>query len=411
MRRSDVRYAELVRPKPVDVQQVQREILDSKTVLLEYRLMDKEGYLFAVTAEDFNVYPLPDRETVNKVASDLYESLTARSKKVDFEPADERERRLRSEDDKFNAGAPKLSRMILGQVTRLYDKKRVLIVADGLLQYFPFAALPVPNGDSAPEARYLVNKHEIVYLPSASALRLIRAGQSRPRPKKQLAVIADPIYQPSSAAATTNEPAGDTGVSGLSLADAPEPLKYARQEAESILSMVKANDRAEFLDERATKQAATADDLVRYRFIHYGVHGTFDSEHPTRSGLIFSMFDRKGTPIKGGKILTLAEVYNLKLSADLVTLSSCQTALGQEIRGEGIIGLTRGFMYAGTRRVLASLWIVNDEATALLMQRFYSHLLPKGKRLPPAEALKAAQESMIEYHPFYWAGFTLQGEW
>ena len=287
------------------------------------------------------------------------------------------------------------------------------------MEYFPFAALPAPGRAGRGKAAYLIGEHEIVYLPSASALTLIRAGGNRPAPGKKIAVVADPVYQPRSVSPSANvggagrEPAA--GASGLG--DLPyvigglEPLRYARQEARSILDLVGRNDRVEFLGERATKQAASSDALAQYRFVHYAAHGRFDSESPTRSGLIFSLFDGKGAPAKGGSVLTLADVYNLKLSADLVTLSGCETALGQEVRGEGVIGLTRGFMYAGARRVLASLWVVNDEATATLMKRFYARLLAKGGGMPPAAALKAAQESMAEYHPYYWAGFTLQGEW
>lgn len=417
IRRGNGRYAELTRPRQLGVKEVQSEILDAQTMLLEYRLTDERSYLFAITSTDFYVYPLPGRAGVDKAALDVYRALTARGEKIDFEPADERERRIREADAKFNELAPALSRMLLGKVAGLSTKKRLLIVADGMLQYFPFAALPVPSRPAGGKTNYLVGQHEIVYLPSASALLLIRTGVSRSEPDKKLAVVADPIYQPK---ALPNTNAGSTrqdrtpatlGAGESPLILGVEPLQYARKEAKSVLGLVRESDRAEFLSENATKRAATSDELARYRIIHYAVHGRFDAGQPSQSGLIFSLFDENGAPVKDGSVMTLADAYNLKLSADLVTLSGCQTALGQEVRGEGVVGLTRGFTYAGARRVLASLWIVNDEATSVLMKSFYTNLLSKGKGQTTSAALRAAQESLAGRPPYYWAGFILQGEW
>jgi CHAT domain-containing protein len=136
-----------------------------------------------------------------------------------------------------------------------------------------------------------------------------------------------------------------------------------------------------------------------------------NSEHPLLSGLAFSLIDKNGVPQDG--FLRMHEIYNLRLPADLVVLSACQTALGEEIRGEGLVGLTRGFMHAGAQRVVASLWQVDDVATADLMQRFYRRMLKENLR--PAAALRAAQIEMSKSSrwsaPYYWAGFVMQGEW
>ena len=152
-------------------------------------------------------------------------------------------------------------------------------------------------------------------------------------------------------------------------------------------------------------------DLAQYRIVHFATHGLMNSQHPELSGLVLSLVDQEGKPQNG--FLRLHEIYNLHLEADLVVLSACQTALGQEIQGEGLIGLTRGFMYAGAPRVVASLWQVDDRATANLMKYFYEGMLGQGLR--PAAALRAAQISMMKdkrwQSPYYWAGFTLQGEW
>ena len=152
--------------------------------------------------------------------------------------------------------------------------------------------------------------------------------------------------------------------------------------------------------------------LSEYRIVHLASHAFVNSDHPELSGLALSLVDRRGTAVDG--FLRLHHIYNLKLSADLVVLSACQTALGREIRGEGLVGLARGFMYAGAPRVVASLWTVDDQATAELMKRFYREMLgPRRQR--PAAALRAAQiglwKSARWQSPYYWAAFTIQGEW
>ena len=151
--------------------------------------------------------------------------------------------------------------------------------------------------------------------------------------------------------------------------------------------------------------------MSHYRIIHLATHGVLSTEHPELSGIVLSLVDEAGKPQDG--FLRLHDVYNLNLPAELVVLSACQTAVGKEIKGEGLLGLTRGFMYAGARRVLASLWNVNDSVTAELMKRFYQGLVAKGLR--PAAALRAAQVEMWRLKssrsPYFWAAFVLQGEW
>jgi CHAT domain-containing protein len=166
-----------------------------------------------------------------------------------------------------------------------------------------------------------------------------------------------------------------------------------------------------FLDFEATREAATSPDLADYRIVHFAVHGLLNNRHPELSGLVFSLVDRQGRARNG--FLQAFEVYNLRLSADLVVLSACQTAIGDDVRGEGLIGLSRGFMYAGAPRVVASLWKVPDHASAELMKQFYRAMLID--RLRPAAALRVAQAALRKdartASPYYWAGFVLQGEW
>ena len=187
-------------------------------------------------------------------------------------------------------------------------------------------------------------------------------------------------------------------------------LPYTRQEAKRLLTLAP-NASFGALDFQASRAAALNPALGQYRYIHFATHGVLDSERPGLSSLLLSMVDEKGKAQDG--FLRANDIYNLKLPAELVVLSACQTGLGKEIKGEGLVGLTRGFMYAGAARVMVSLWNVNDQATAELMTRFYQKMLKDGER--PAAALRAAQVELWKQKqwkaPFYWAAFTLQGEW
>jgi CHAT domain-containing protein len=317
----------------------------------------------------------------------------------------------------------------------------LLIVADGALQFVPFAALPLPAvpPDNAAVYRPLITEHETVNLPSASTLAVLRQEIKERKPAaKILAVLADPVFMLNDTRFTTTTSvrarpdnvtapqaaqrglalnvtkaaadAGLTAEAGLRGIQIPR-LPGTRREAEQILTLVPAASQMHVFDFAANRAAVTAAELGAYRYVHFATHGFLDSQHPELSGILLSMYDAQGVPQDG--FLRAHEVFNLKLAADLVTLSACQTGLGKEIKGEGLVGLTRGFMYAGAPRVVVSLWNVSDEGTAELMTRFYRGLLQAGQR--PAAALQAAQVSMLKEQkfaaPFYWAAFTLQGEW
>ena len=188
-------------------------------------------------------------------------------------------------------------------------------------------------------------------------------------------------------------------------------LPFARREAEAIASFAPAEATMKALDFRANRETATGQTMGQYRIVHFATHGLLNTEHPELSGLVLSLVDEQGRAQDG--FLRLHEIYNLHLPVELVVLSACQTGLGKDIKGEGLIGLTRGFMYAGAARVVASLWRVDDVATAELMRRFYVSMLRDGQR--PAAALRTAQIAMwregVWRSPYYWSGFVLQGEW
>ena len=188
-------------------------------------------------------------------------------------------------------------------------------------------------------------------------------------------------------------------------------LPFTRQEATRLLALAPKTSTFSAMDFYANRETVLSGDLSQYRYVHFATHGLLDSERPGLSSLVLSMVDAGGKPQDG--FLRANDIYNLKLPAELVVLSACQTGLGKEIKGEGLVGLTRGFMYAGAARVVVSLWNVNDKATADLMTKFYEKMLKQGER--PAKALQAAQVEMWKQKqwqsPYYWAAFTMQGEW
>jgi CHAT domain-containing protein len=188
-------------------------------------------------------------------------------------------------------------------------------------------------------------------------------------------------------------------------------LPFTRQEATRLLALAPKASSYSAIDFQASRETVLKGDLSQYRYVHFATHGLLDSQRPGLSSLVLSMVDEQGKARDG--FLRANDIYNLRLPAELVVLSACQTGLGKEIKGEGLVGLTRGFMYAGAARVVVSLWNVNDRATSELMTKFYQKMLKQGER--PAAALRAAQVEMWRQKqwqsPYYWAAFTLQGEW
>ncbi len=448
IRASSPRYAALTQPQPLTLKQIQQDVLDPDTLLLEFALGDERSFLWAVTSDSIASFQLPKQDDVQKAAQRLYDLLTARNRREKGSSAADREARLKQAQADYNQAAAELSRIILGPAARLLGKKRLLVVADGALNYIPFAALPSPAVQD--RRRLLIADHEIISLPSASSLAVLRKELAgRKSAPKAVAVLADPVFDPADARvqSATKAQAQSNGsspeqqtnksqassdssskdVSDLSLVrsandvgltdrgDLPR-LPFSRQEAEAIHSLTRQSgiDQASTrlaLGFDASRQTAASPDLGQYRIVHFATHGLLNNEHPELSGIVLSLVDRDGKPQNG--FFRLYDIYNMNLSAELVVLSACQTALGKQVRGEGLMGLTRGFMYAGSARVMASLWRVEDEATAEMMKRFYEGMIKGGQR--PAAALRSAQVWMQGQKrwraPYYWAGFTLQGEW
>jgi CHAT domain-containing protein/Tfp pilus assembly protein PilF len=435
-------YAALTQPRPLEVKQIQ-ELLDADTLLLEYSLSEERSYVWAVTTESLTAYELPKQKYIEDAGRKVYQLLIARSQIIDHETERQRQARLVQAEKEYPEAADALSRLVLGPVAaQLKGKKRLVIVSDGALQYVPFAALPEPGDyemgrfSTAPP---LVVEHEIVCLPSVSVLAVLRQDRiGRAEATKTVAVLADPVFDdkdtrlrqsgirgPRESRGATRGPeeqeydpftfeltrsATDLGLS-VDGRVALSRLPWTRVEADDILAVTPGGQGRKLLDFAANHAAATDPALGQYRIVHFATHGLLDDKNPELSGLVLSLVDKRGQPRDG--FLGLREIYNLNLPVDLVVMSGCQTGLGKEMQGEGLIGLTRGFMYAGASRVVASLWSVSDVATAELMAHFYKSIEQEG--MPPAAALRSAQIKMwkqkIWRSPYFWAAFQIQGEW
>ena len=417
MRKSNPSYAALTQPQPLGLKEIQ-QLLDPNTVLLEYSLGDDRSYLWVVTQNSLKTYELPKREQIQKTAKDVYDSLIARSVVKPVESPGQKQARIAEADAQFERAATDLGRMILAPAVAELRTTRLIVIADDALQYVPFAALSARTG--AKNYRPLVLHHEIVNLPSASSLAIQRQALSnRKLAPKGIAVIADPVFSLSDSRLKTGMQAiaaNDTrriehlaGGPGDQLSI--RRLPFTRREADRILAVAPAGANFKAVDFRANRSVATSGELSQYRYVHFATHGYLDTERASLSAIVLSMVDEQGNPQDG--FLRTHDIYNLKLPAELVVLSACETGLGKEIKGEGLEGLTRGFMYAGARRVVVSLWNVNDRATAELMQNFYTGMLRGNKS--PASALRAAQIRMLQTpqwkSPYFWAPFVMQGEW
>jgi CHAT domain-containing protein len=349
--------------------------------------------------------------------------------------------RIRRSDAALPEAAASLSRLIIAPIARQLDKKRLAIVADGALHFVPFGALPMASEQSAttrtkggrPEV--LLENHEIVGLPSVSTLAVIRREVAgRQQAPKTVAVVADPVFmkddervqsgKTKNASKVENTSPTQSGrINDRQLVKATQDtavtneglyiprLRGTRLEAEQIVSLVPPAERQLALDFAANRKTATSTELSHYRYVHFATHGLLNSVHPELSGLVLSLVNEDGEAQDG--FLLSHEIFNLKIPAEMVVLSACETGIGKEIHGEGLVSLTRGFMYAGAPRVVVSFWSVSDLGTTELMVRFYQKILKDN--MPPAAALRAAQLSILGdkrwASPYYWGSFTLQGEW
>ncbi|MBZ0112969.1 MAG: CHAT domain-containing protein [Thermoanaerobaculia bacterium] len=409
IRRANPRFASLVAPSRVDLDALV-VVLGQDTALVEYYLGASSGYLWVVTADELRSFRLPGRDELGPKVSEAYRALTERNRPVDGESHLQRDERWEAADAEYREVSRDLSRWLVQPFLQDLQIRRWIVVADGPLHYLPFAALPDPRVES--EWKPLVLDVEIVMIPSAAVLLQVTATETPHAHPKKLAVLADPVFGQNDPRilSRVTDGAESRGVGPPSL-EGFQRLRFSRSEAQELVSLVGEEQSLLALDFEASRDLATSPELAKYEWLHFATHGVVDADNPGLSGLVFSLVDEDGRSQDG--FLRLFDIYHLDLSAELVVLSGCRTALGQELRGEGIVGLTRGFLYAGVPRVVASVWDVQDKATRELMERFYRSMVEDG--LSPAASLRQAQIQLwgdsAWHSPYYWAPFVFQGLW
>jgi len=401
--------AESVTPLPLAA--IREKLLGKDAVLLEYLTGPQQSHLWVVSRTSFQHYALPGEDTLRASVRRLYDSLTAVDRLPSSATIEQRDAELAAADVSASREAKILAGILLPMPAAALGKASLLIVGDGPVQMVPFALLPDPGDPN----RRLGSAHDLAVEPSASVLARIRDAAA-PTTDGRVLIVADPAYSRSAVHSgerwppllpTSYSPSLRSAIDGR-LASLP-PLPMSRVEAQEIAKL--APGRAvTLLDFAATPDALRRRAAEPFSVIHIATHTLLDDRHPDLSGLVLSLVNRQGHRQDG--FLPLLDIYKLRLRAHLVVLSACETYAGNDLRGEGLLSLARGFLYAGARQVMASLWKVDDRATAVFMQRFYTALLRDNLTAPAA--LRRAQDQMSQdpawRSPRFWAGFVLEGD-
>ena len=443
IRTASPRYASLTSNKPLTLAEVQQNVLDDQTVLAEYALQPDDSYLFVASKSAVNLFKLPPRMSIDRLAMELRAQLipSKLQRRIVGIDVAEANRGLgiaaTAPEDvaPFISASNALYKVVLEPAAAMIGDKRLMVVADGALSYIPFEVLlKTPDTGDFSSLNYLVKSNEVIYAPSASVVGAIKQQRTKNTSRAML-IIADPVFNSNDTRAQKRPatPPADADVRGLGIQSAladvsgsapPTPsgqmeglplarLNGTRTEADQISKLAKASGgQADvWLDLDANEDNLDARDISKYRVIHVATHGLLNAERPQFTGVVLSLV---GNKTHDGFVRT-DEVFNLHLGSPLVMLSACETGLGKEKRGEGVMGLTRAFMYAGAPTVGVSLWSVADKSTADLMTDFYKRLLSSGEGTTSSSALRGAQLAMItgkKYSaPFFWAPFVLVGDW
>jgi CHAT domain-containing protein len=392
IRKQDPRYAEIQYPEPLTLSDAQA-LLDPDSVLLEYSIGDSASWLFAITANSAAAFEIPSGKKLDDQVHNFREVL--------LKP-DATFQTLEQAHTKYVTQAQTLySELVRPTEAILKGKQRILIATDGALSYLPFESLLTKNDNSKAihfeSLPYLVRDYEIYYVPSSTVLAsVIKNNPEKNDQQKQLLALADPWLKNGSSEIAAVRGWGTLG-----------PLPNARTEVQNIANLYPKDQVTVFEGKQASEKNFKQSDLQEYKRIHFASHGLIDEEKPEYSALVLSS-DEKGNE---DGYLTMREVFDLKLNADLVVLSACKTGLGKEVRGEGVTGISRAFLCAGTPSVLVSLWDVSDRSTADFMASFYKSM--EAKSMNKSAALREARLQMIASkkfsHPYYWAPFVLIG--
>jgi len=396
IRRDNPAFAELRYPQPITIQQVQKELLASDTILLEYFLGNDNSYLWIVTSDSVQMIQLPKREVIEDKVSAYLEYISRPPATRSF----------------LLSGYELYSLLIPVDIENLKSKNHLLIIPDGKLHYLPFETLVIEKPENArDEPGYLISKFEISYAPSASVALFIKKHFASHEWPMELLALADPVFSPRDSLVQSINDSLNLEIASFSEEIYRDfklnPLEYSRSEVEKISNLYSSNKQKLLFGDAAREEEIKSENLTSYKKLHFSTHGILDEQLPARSAIVLTLDD---DPAEDG-YLQMHEIFNLNLNADLVVLSACQTGLGKLVKGEGIIGISRAFFYAGASSILVSLWYVDDKSTAQFMVNFYQNLeagMSKSKAIQKAK-LQFILRLERESHPFYWAPFVLTG--
>ena len=407
-------YSAIQNPPPFDVGEFQNQILDEKTMLLEFSFGKEESSLWVIEKNNFSSFTLPPREKLETSIQRLRELLDSREM-LENETVADYQGRINKAEKLYWQEAQILSSDLLGQIADRLGEKRLIIVPDGKLHYFPVLALPFPNsGTNEP----ILLTNEGIYEPSASTLLILAKNEKQASAaEKVLLVFADPVFSGDDsrlASGAKSEAAGDSStINNFRFAESLNSLPRllaSKNESETITEIIGASKSDVFSGFAANREQLLNSDISKYKFIHFATHGLIDENRPELSGILLSRFNENGQKLN--EFVRLHDIYGMNLSANLVVLSACSTGIGKEMRGEGLQSLNNAFLQTGAKSVVSSLWKVDDYATLELMKDFYAAMAEEN--LTPSEALRKAKIKMRQdprfESPFYWAAFTIQGD-
>jgi len=381
IRNSSPAYANLRYPEIISLKNAQK-MLDQKTAFFEYLITDNHSYLFVVTKEKLDIYPLPDREQIHALVTSYLKKISDK------------------ENYNFSEGNTLYQKLVSPGLNK--NTKRIIFVPDDILNFLPFEALIIqPNSE-----QWLISDFHIAYSPSISSLQEIitRKQENGYKRHKDLLALGDPFFKP-----VNHNHNGRPALNQFFSSNRFDfsRLKFSGTEIDRISCLFKDSKKTVFKRNKATEEALKKTNLEDYKIIHLATHSLIDDKRPFRSSIVLALDDN---PQEDG-LLQTREIYNISLNADLVVLSACETGLGQFIKGEGIEGINRSFFYAGSSAVMMSLWPVNDQATYQMMERFYTHLRSSESIINSLRKTKLELiDSKTLSHPYYWAGFVVSGK-
>jgi CHAT domain-containing protein/Tfp pilus assembly protein PilF len=396
LREADPRYAEVLYPQPLALADIQTKLLAPGEVFLEYALGDSASYLWAVDRQGLQMVALPAGPVLEAKVRELLPLL---------------------QDINLTGGevawlaptARELGRLLLDPVgDRLAEADRLIISPDGILHYLPFETLLTDDSTgTACELPWLIRTKVVTMTPSASVLASVRA---RPpvAPTAPWLLVGDPRLVGAAEAGLFARAAG---------AEDLAPLPYVPAELDRLGALAPATNSRQLRGDRATvPMVRQAGAQQSWSQVHFATHGLLNEYRPRYSGLVLS----PDTATDDDGFLNVSDVFGLRLDCQQIVLSACSTALGENVSGEGLVGLTQGFLFAGARSVVAALWDVSGEATAAFMSTYYGHLaaasddrataLARTKRELICGEQAAGAEGRDFSHPAYWSAFVLSGQ-